>query len=209
MSESWYARHLLPRMIDFSCGMPAVRALRQRVVPAAEGRVIEIGLGSGLNLEFYDADRVSEVIGVDPAGAMLRRAEPRIAAASVPVMLEVLSGEDLPFAAATADSLVCTFSLCTIPDPSAALAEMRRVLKPSGRLVFAEHGESPDLSVRRWQDRLNGTWARIAGGCNLNRPILKLIESAGFLPEGVQCGYLPKAPRFASYCFSGWARRAS
>lgn len=208
MVETWYQRHLLPRLIDLGCSSPQVAALRRRVVPQAEGRVVEIGLGSGLNLPFYDPARVSEVIGVDPAPSILRRARGRIAAAPMPVSLEVLSGESLPFETGSADSLVCTFSLCTIPDPAAALAEMRRVLKRGGCLYFAEHGASPDPAVRRWQDRLNRPWGRLAGGCNLNRPILALIEAAGFLPEDPDCGYLAAAPRFAGYCTSGRARRA-
>lgn len=207
MAESWYERHILPRLLDLGCSSPQVRTLRQQVLPAAEGRVIEVGLGSGLNLPFYDPSKVSEVIGVDPAAAILRRAEGRIAAASVPVSVETLSGEDLPFDDAVADSLVCTFTLCSIPDAAAALAEMRRVLKPDGRLIFAEHGASPDPGVRKWQDRLNGPWGRIAGGCNLNRPILELIETAGFHTETLERGYLPRAPRFAGYSYSGWARR--
>ncbi len=176
------------------------------MLPAAEGRVIEIGLGSGLNLPFYDPIKVQEVIGVDPASAMLQRAESRIAAVPFPVTLEPLSGEDLPFDDGVADSLVCTFSLCTIPDPKTALREMRRVLKPSGRLIFIEHGASPDAKVKAWQDRLNGLWGRIAGGCNLNRPIAALIDSAGFRTEEIDCGYIPRAPRFAGYGYSGWAR---
>lgn len=209
MAESWYERHLLPRLIDMGCASPQVRALRRKVIPAAAGRVIEIGLGSGLNLPYYDPAKVSEVIGVDPAAAILRRAESRIAAALVPVSLERLSGEDLPFDDAVADSVVCTFTLCSIPDPAAALAEMRRVLKPGGRMIFAEHGASPDPGVRKWQDRVNRPWGRIAGGCNINRPILALIETAGFRVAQQETGYLRGAPRIMGYCASGLAQRAS
>ncbi len=204
---SWYERHLLPRLLDLGCGNPQVRELRRKVLPAAEGRVIEIGLGSGLNLPFYDPARVREVIGVDPAVAILRRAEARIAATSIPVSIETLSGEDLPFDDAVADSVVCTFTLCSIPDPGAALAEMYRVLKPGGRLIFAEHGASPDPGVRKWQDRVNRPWGRIAGGCNINRPILELVGAAGFHLEDPETGYLRGSPRILGYCSSGIARR--
>ena len=208
MAETWYERHVLPRVLDFGCGHSAVSDKRRRVLPVAEGRVVEVGFGSGLNLPFYDPAKVVEVIGVDPSTTMLKRAEVRIAASPIPVSIEALSSEALPFDDGDADSLVCTFSLRTIPDPRAALREMRRVLKPGGRLIFAEHGASPDPAVRRWQDRLNGVWGRIAGGCNINRPILTLLEQAGFATESVETGYLKGAPRITGYCFSGFAQVA-
>ncbi len=205
MTESWYARRVFPFLLDRACGVPAVEALRRRVVPEARGRVIEIGLGTGRNLPHYDATKVTEVVGVDPAGGMLKRAEARALAAAFPVSLRQLSGEALPFEQDEADSVVCTFSLCTIPDPAAALAEMRRVLKPGGRLLFAEHGASPDPGVRRWQDRLNGLWGRVAGGCNINRPIFTLLSDAGFRLDRPETGYLPGTPKIFGYGYSGVA----
>ncbi len=205
MGESWYARRVFPFLLDKACATPAIKALRGRVVPEAEGRVIEIGLGTGLNLPFYDVAKVKEVIGVDPAGGVLRKAEARGAAAGFPVSLRQLSGEELPFDDQDADCVVCTFSLCTIPDPLAALKEMRRVLKPGGRLLFAEHGASPDPGVKAWQDRLNGVWGRVAGGCNMNRPILELISGAGFRLDNPETGYMPKTPKILGYGYSGIA----
>jgi len=205
MTESWYARTILPLLLETACSARQVQDQRRRVVPQAQGRVVEIGLGTGLNLPFYDPARVSEVIGVDPAGSMLRRARRRAGEVAFPVSLKAVSGELLPFEAGEADTVVCTYALCTIPDPEAALAEMRRVLKPGGRLLFVEHGAAPDAGVRRWQDRLNGPWGRIAGGCNLNRPIFALIEGAGFRLQGRDSGYLPRLPKPLAYNYLGAA----
>ncbi|GAB5469439.1 MAG: class I SAM-dependent methyltransferase [Rhodospirillales bacterium] len=205
MAESWYARHVLPRLMDLGCGAASVTALRRALLPEASGRVIEIGLGTGRNLPFYDPAKVARVIGVDPAGAMLLRARTRAEAQAFPVELRALSGEALPFETGEADSLVCTFSLCSIADPDAALAEMRRVLKPDGLLFFAEHGASPEPGVRRWQDRVNAPWGRIAGGCNINRPMVELIEAGGFALRRTQSAYLKGSPKILSYCTSGVA----
>ncbi|MEO1193135.1 MAG: class I SAM-dependent methyltransferase [Pseudomonadota bacterium] len=203
--ESWYARNILPRVIDLGCGAPQVAEKRQDIVPQAEGLVVEIGLGSGRNLPYYDAGKVSRVIGVDPSDAMLDLARKRSGALDFELDLRAVSGEALPLETGEADCLVCTFSLCTIPDPGQALAEMRRVLKPGGRLLFAEHGASPDAGVKRWQDRMNGLWGRIAGGCHLNRPILALIEGGGFQVTEQESGYLKGSPKMMSYVTTGSA----
>src|SRR5512135_82986 len=147
---SWYERHVLPHMTDFVCGFGSLRRQRQRVVPLARGQVLEIGIGTGRNLEHYDRDRIERIVGLDPGLEMHPIARRRIARSGLAVELVSLSAERIPFAAASFDTIVVTYSLCTIPDPLAALAEMRRVLKADGALLFCEHGLAPDVNVRRW-----------------------------------------------------------
>jgi len=167
---------------------------------------VEIGLGSGLNLRFYDSSKVKAVIGVDPEGEMLARAAKRMAGLGFPVEMAALEGEALPFEANSADTVVVTYSLCTIPIPEQALSEMRRILKPDGRLLFAEHGAAPDAGVARWQERLDrGFWPKIAGGCHLSRHPDRLIEQAGFAFDSLERAYLPTTPRPLGFNYWGAA----
>ncbi len=203
----FYATYLLPHLIERACGAPQIKAQRQRLIPQALGRVAEIGLGTGHNLPFYDAQKVDHLIGVDPAGAMLGRARKRAAGLSFPIEIMALDGENLPFDAASLDSIVVTYSLCTIPDPARAIREMRRVLKPDGRLYFAEHGRAPDDAVSRWQQRLDHwLWPNIAGGCHLSRRPDLLLSAAGFEFDWIDRGYLAGIPRILGYHFCGVAR---
>lgn len=203
---SLYDRHVLPHLIDLACAAKPVARQRGKAVPAAEGRVIEIGLGSGHNLPFYDAARVTEVIGVDPAGELLAKAERRAATVAFPVRMEALDGESLPFEDKSADTVVVTFTLCSIRDPMRALSEMRRVLRPGGKLLFAEHGAAPDAAVRKWQSRLDRWfWPKIAGGCHVSRRPDRLIAEAGFRFDTLEHMYLPKTPRVLGYNYWGAA----
>ncbi|MFO0438333.1 MAG: class I SAM-dependent methyltransferase [Phenylobacterium sp.] len=178
---------------------------RARLVPRASGRVLELGVGMGLNLAFYDPARVSSVSGLDPAPELRAMAE----AASRPegLAVEILPGvaEDLPFAASSFDSVVCTFTLCSVHAPDRSLAEAMRVLKPGGRLFYCEHGLAPQPDVARWQRRIEPVWKRLAGGCHLTRPILPLLERAGFSTSGAECGFLPNVPRLAGWNVLGEA----
>ncbi|MFN3768743.1 MAG: class I SAM-dependent methyltransferase [Ectopseudomonas guguanensis] len=200
----FYDRHVLPHLIDFACGMGAVMKARAQIVPQAQGRVLEIGIGSGLNLGFYDAQRVEVVVGVDPSAEMQALARERAARCQVPVEMIALELGQIQAADASFDDIVCTFTLCTIPDAVAALREMRRVLKPGGRLLFCEHGLAPDLPVVRWQKRLTPWWRPLAGGCHLDRDIPALIEAGGFQVRELSTGYL-KGPRPMTHVYRGWA----
>ncbi|RJG12138.1 class I SAM-dependent methyltransferase [Pseudomonas cavernicola] len=199
-----YSRHILPHLIDFACGMGAVMKARSKIVPQAHGRVLEIGIGSGLNLEFYDPAKVSRIVGVDPAAEMQTLARERAARIAIAVEMIPLELGQIQAAAASFDSIVCTFTLCTIPDAVAALQEMRRVLKPGGRLLFCEHGLAPDLPVVRWQNRLTPLWKPLAGGCHLNRDIPALLSAGGFHIGELDTRYL-KGPKPMTYVYSGWA----
>jgi ubiquinone/menaquinone biosynthesis C-methylase UbiE len=202
---SFYGRHVLPRLLNCACGVKPIREQRQKVVPHARGRVLEIGIGSGLNLPYYDPAKVERVIGLDPAEEMLRFAKRKSGTLPFPVEYLALEGERIPLERESVDTVLVTYTLCTIPDALKALGGMRRVLKPGGQLIFCEHGKAPDESVRRWQDRLNPFWGRFSGGCNLNRDIPALIEAAGFRVEGLESAYLPGAPRFAAFNYWGSA----
>lgn len=201
---AFYGRHILPRLLDAGCSNPAVAAVRETIVPYAEGVVVEIGIGSGLNLPHYNPSRIDRLIGVDPDDVMWQRSAGRRALLPFPIERIGLSGEAIPLEAAVADTVLVTFSLCSIADAVAALSEMRRVLKPGGRLLFAEHGAAPDASIRRWQRRLDPIWTRIAGGCHPGRPILHLLDDAGWRPDRVEQSYI-KGPRPLAYVYRGSA----
>ncbi len=200
---SAWGRFILPRLIDRVMRNKADAAERARLVPLAAGRVLEIGLGSALNVPYYTSD-VGYLIGVDPSQELWRIGRPRLRTSAFPLRYLTASAEKLPLADQCVDTVVMTWTLCSIPDVSSALAEMRRVLSPGGRVLFIEHGRSPDPSVCRWQDRLTPCWARIAGGCHLNRPIDTLLESAGFQTITLDRGY-GDGPKVFSYLYKGIA----
>ena len=204
MSRNWYERRVLPWLVDIACGVRPVRRQRQKVVPLARGKVLEVGIGTGLNLEHYDRARIDKVVGVDPGLEMHPQARRRSRRAGIDIELVGLSAEGLPFGDASFDTVLVTFTLCSIADPAAALREMRRVLKPGGRLVFCEHGLAPEASVRRWQTRLTPLWSKLAGGCHLDRDIPRLLQEAGFRCDDMQRTYLP-GPRVLAYNYWGTA----
>ena len=164
---------------------------RQKVVPLATGRVLEVGIGSGLNLAFYDPASVSEVVGVDPSKEMVALATDAARAAPFPVEFVTAGAEEMPLETGSFDSLVLTYTLCTISDVESALREMARVLKPGGSLLFCEHGLAPDAAVRRWQNGVDPVWRRLGGGCHLNRDIPELIRNGGFAIDEIETMYLP------------------
>ncbi len=199
-----YERSILPLLTHWAMGQSQLAAYRQRVVGGARGRVLEIGIGSGRNLPFYGGD-VEEVVGVDPSPGMLALARRARAAGLRRVELVEASAERLPFDACSFDMTVVTWSLCSVPDPAAALQEAHRVLRPGGRLLFAEHGLAPDPGVRRWQDRLTPVWQRWAGGCHLNRKPDDLMRAAGFTLERLDTSYA-RGPKPMAFIYEGVAR---
>ena len=203
---SLYERVVLPKILTWACSQNPILRQRQKVVPAAEGRVLELGVGMGYNLRHYDPEKVTSVTGIDPSPelrAIASRAErdPRLE-----VRVEDATAEALPFDDASFDSVVCTYTLCSVCTPMAALSEARRVLKPGGRFLFCEHGLSPDPGVAKWQRRIDPVWSKLLGGCHINRPVRGALEAAGFRTEQVETMYLPKMPRIAAWNEWGAAR---
>ncbi len=202
----FYARFLLPKVVTFTCSMKPNMRQRAKVVPLASGSVLEVGFGSGLNLPFYDATKVQHVWALDPSVEMWALAEERVRAAGFSVEFLKAPAEEIPLVDESADTVLMTYTLCTLPDVRRALREVARVLKPGGAIVFCEHGAAPDDNVRRWQNRLNPIWKALGGGCNLNRPIPTLLEEGGFrLPELFSM-YIP-GWRPASFNYWGRALR--
>ena len=201
---NWYERHVLPRLIDIACGIGPVRRQRETVVPLAHGRVLEVGIGTGLNLAHYDRTRVERIVGLDPGLTMHRLARDRATRLGLDIELVGLSAEAIDYPDGAFDTVLVTYSLCTIADAAAALAEMRRVLRSGGRLVYCEHGLAPEASVRRWQRRLTPFWSKVAGGCHLDRDIPALLREAGFTTADMQTRYLP-GPRPLTYHYWGTA----
>ena len=206
---SFYNKYILPSFLNCACGAKPILYQRGKVVPLAEGLVLEVGIGSGLNIPFYDAAKVNKVIGLDPSPELNEMAEKVVAktAAENGLDVEIILGsaEDMPFPDDHFDSVVITYTLCTIPDAEAANLEIRRVLKPGGKLIFCEHGLAPDAGVAKWQGRIDPIWGKIAGGCHLNRDIPELITGAGFTIETLEQMYLPSTPKFAGYNYWGVA----
>src|SRR5438445_9467375 len=200
----FYSDIILPRLCDLAMRNKQLVPYRERVIGAAEGRVLEIGVGSGKNLPFYRPP-VREVLALEPAPRLVAMARSASHAASMPVSFLEASAEAIPLDEHSVDTIVTTWTLCSIPQASTALAEMRRVLRPGGKLVFAEHGQAPDAGVRWWQDRLTPLWRRIGGGCHLNRPIRSMIEGAGFRIDRIETGYIP-GPRPMTFMYEGSAR---
>jgi ubiquinone/menaquinone biosynthesis C-methylase UbiE len=200
----FYQDQIVPLLINASMRQKNLAAYRNRVVPAAEGRVLEIGIGSGFNLPFYSPN-VHQVIGFDPSPRLLAMA--RRTSRSTSRLVEFIEGsaERIPLEGASTDTIVTTWTLCSIPAVLDALHEMRRVLRPTGRLLFVEHGQAPDPNVRWWQDRLTPLWRRIGGGCHLNRAIRVLIEEAGFQFDRLETGYM-RGPKPMAFMYEGSAR---
>jgi ubiquinone/menaquinone biosynthesis C-methylase UbiE len=180
-----------------------LRPYRQRVAGAAEGRILEVGIGSGLNLPFY-APHAEQVFGLDPSPRLLARTRGRARRTQTNIQLLTGSAEHIPLADRSIDTVVTTWTACSIPEIATALAEMRRVLKPGGRLLFVEHGRAPEPRVARWQDRLTPLWRRISGGCHLNRKIDDLISGAGFRIDRLDTGYIP-GPKPMTFLYEGAA----
>jgi ubiquinone/menaquinone biosynthesis C-methylase UbiE len=200
----FYSDIILPRLCDLAMRNKQLVPFRERVIGAAQGRVLEIGVGSGMNLPFYRPP-VREVLALEPAARLVTMARSASRATGVPVNFLEASAEAIPLDQHSVDTIVTTWTLCSIPQAATALAEMRRVLRPAGKLLFVEHGMAPDERVRWWQDRLTPVWRHFSGGCHLNRPIRSMIEGAGFRIDRIETGNIP-GPKPMTFMYEGSAR---
>ena len=204
----WYDAAVLPRVISLGCGSDDIGALRRQVVPLASGAVFELGCGGGFNQRYYDRGAVTSFSGIDPNARLLAQARARAEACGWPTDIREGKGEAIAFHDGAFDTVVCTYTLCSVEDSAQVLSEMRRVLKPGGRLLFLEHGRAPDAGPARWQRRIEPLWKHLAGNCHLTREVSPSIRRAGFEIDPIGQAYFDKAPRWAGWMEWGVARRA-
>tara|TARA_R110000772_G_scaffold60429_14_gene136549 strand:+ start:4623 stop:5246 length:624 start_codon:yes stop_codon:yes gene_type:complete len=203
---NFWEKHAVPRLIKFACSQPAVMKDRSKIIPKARGDVLELGCGGGINLQFYDRSKVDKLTGLDPSAELLDYT--RKEAKALGFNMDILDGvgEAMPFADDSFDTLLTTFTLCSVQDGKQVLKEMRRVLKPGGKILFLEHGRAPDKGPEKWQARIEPVWKHIAGGCHLHRPVSKLFEAEGFALQDNDGHYAPKTPRWLGWIEFGEAR---
>ncbi|MEP2101522.1 MAG: class I SAM-dependent methyltransferase [Parasphingorhabdus sp.] len=203
---NFWEKHAVPRIIKFACSQPAVMKDRSEVVPKAQGEVLELGCGGGINLQFYDRSKVDKLTGLDPSAELLDYT--RSEAKALGFEMDILDGigEAMPFQDDSFDTVLTTFTLCSVQDGKQVLKEMRRVLKPGGKILFLEHGRAPDKGPEKWQQRIEPVWKHIAGGCHLHRPVSKLFEAEGFALQQEGGHYAPKTPRWLGWMEFGEAR---
>ena len=202
---SLYDKYVLPKFLNCACGSNPVARQRQKVVPLVEGKVLEIGIGSGLNLPFYDKSNIDELWGLDPSEELSDMARKVADSENIEVNFISSGAEEIPLPDKYFDSVLITYTMCTIPEVARANREIKRVLKTGGKLIFCEHGEAPDENIRKWQKRINPFWGKLAGGCNIDRKIPTLIQNSGFEIVELEEMYLPKTPKIVGYNYWGYA----
>jgi SAM-dependent methyltransferase len=192
---NWWDRVMVPKLIGCACGLPQIMKARSRIVPQASGDVLELGCGGGINMQFYDPTKISSFSGLDPSPALLATSQLAAHARGMPADIRGGIGEAMPFADASFDTLLVTFTLCSVDNQRQVLSEMRRVLRPGGKVLFLEHGRAPDAPTQKWQQRIEPFWKRIGGNCHLTRAISGAYQDAGFRIISGDKGYMPKTPR--------------
>lgn len=204
---NFWGEYIAPPLVSLACSSKPIGHLRQKVVPKATGTVLEVGFGSGLNLPFYDQDKVDRLFALEPHKAMRKLAAKRVEASPLDIEFLDLPGEEIPLEDKAVDTVLITYTMCTIPDVAKALEAMKRVLKPGGELIFCEHGASPDEGVAKWQRRMEPAWRKVFGGCHLTRSIPDMIDDAGFEVTDMDTMYLPSTPKPVAFNYWGTARR--
>ena len=207
MILSFYDKYILPKFLNCACGTKPINYQREKIVPLAEGTVLDVGIGSGLNIPYYNKSKIKYLYGLDPSIELLNLAKPLAKKNELEIEFLECGAEAIPLPNDSIDTVVITYTLCTIPDTQLSNEEIMRVLKPNGKLLFCEHGLAPDINVVKWQKRINPIWNKIAGGCNLNRDIPKLIRSSGLKISNMEEMYLPSTPKFAGYNYWGVAKK--
>ena len=203
----FYDKYILPKFLNCACGTKPINYQRNKIVPLAKGIVLDIGIGSGLNIPFYNKSNIGHLYGLDPSEELLKIAKPLAKKNNLEIEFLQCGAEAIPLPDQSIDTVLITYTMCTIPDIKLSNSEIMRVLKPKGQLLFCEHGLAPDKNIAKWQRRINPIWSKIAGGCNLNRDIPKLITSSGFKISNMEEMYLPSTPKFAGYNYWGVAKK--
>lgn len=204
---SFYDKYILPKFLNCACGSKPINYQREKIVPLAEGTVLDVGIGSGLNIPYYNKSKIKYLYGLDPSIELLNLAKPLAKKNELEIEFLECGAEAIPLPNDSIDTVVITYTLCTIPDTQLSNQEIMRVLKPNGKLLFCEHGLAPDINIAKWQKRINPIWNKIAGGCNLNRDIPNLIRSSGLKISNMEEMYLPSTPKFAGYNYWGVAKK--
>ena len=203
----FYDKYILPKFLNCACGTKPINYQREKIVPLAKGIVLDIGIGSGLNIPFYNKSNLDRLYGLDPSEELLKIAKPLAKKNELEIEFLQCGAEAIPLPDQSIDTVLITYTMCTIPDIKLSNSEIMRVLKPEGQLLFCEHGLAPDKNIAKWQRRINPIWSKIAGGCNLNRDITKLLTSSGFKISNMEEMYLPSTPKFAGYNYWGVAKK--
>lgn len=203
----FYDKYILPKVLNCTCASKPIRYQRDKIVPLAEGVVLDVGIGSGLNIPFYNKSKINYLYGLDPSKELLDIAKSVANKENLEIEFLECGAESIPLPDKSIDTVLITYTMCTIPDVALSNSEIMRVLKDDGKLLFCEHGLAPDKNIAKWQKRINPLWGKIAGGCNLNRDIPKLISSSGFKISNMEEMYLPSTPKFAGYNYWGVAKK--
>ena len=204
---SFYNKYILPKILNCACASKPINYQRDKIVPLAEGVVLDIGIGSGLNIPFYNKTKIKQLYGLDPSKELLDIAISVAKKENLEIEFLECGAESIPLPSKSIDTVLITYTMCTIPDVALSNSEIIRVLKDDGKLLFCEHGLAPDKNIAKWQKRINPLWSKIAGGCNLNRDIPNLISSSGFKISNMEEMYLPSTPKFAGYNYWGVAKK--
>ena len=205
MIGSLYEKYLLPKMLDCCCSTKPINYQRNKVVPHAKGKILEIGIGSGINIPFYKKSQIEKLYGLDPSEELNHMAHKVANQNSLDVEFLLSGAEEIPLPSNSIDTILITYTLCTIPDLNSSMSEMKRVLKDDGNFLFCEHGIAPDLNIIKWQNRINPVWGKLFGGCSINRDIPDIIQSSGFKLNKLNQMYLPSTPKIVGYNYWGHA----
>jgi len=205
MIKDAYENYVLPRMLNCCCSTKPISYQRKKVVPEASGTILEIGIGSGLNIPYYQKSKVNRVIGLDPSEQLCKMAKKTADNYNFNIDFLVNGAEEIQLASNTIDTILLTYTLCSIPEPYIALKEIMRVMKSDGRILFCEHGIAPDDVVQKWQNRINPLWGKLFGGCNINRDIPNILKKGGFTINSLEKMYLPSTPKIVGYNYWGEA----
>jgi ubiquinone/menaquinone biosynthesis C-methylase UbiE len=204
---SFYNKYILPKILNCACASKPINYQRDKIVPLAEGVVLDIGIGSGLNIPFYNKTKIKQLYGLDPSKELLDIAKSVAKKENLEIEFLECGAESIPLPDKSIDNVLITYTMCTIPDVAISNSEIMRILKDDGKLLFCEHGLAPDKNIAKWQKRINPLWSKIAGGCNLNKDIPNLISSSGFKILNMEEMYLPGTPKFAGYNYWGVAKK--
>jgi len=204
---SFYNKYILPKVLNCACASKPINYQRDKIVPLAEGVVLDVGIGSGLNIPFYNKTKIKQLYGLDPSKELLDIAKSVAKEKKLEIEFLECGAESIPLPDKSIDNVLITYTMCTIPDVAISNSEIMRILKDDGKLLFCEHGLAPDKNIAKWQKRINPLWSKIAGGCNLNKDIPNLISSSGFKILNMEEMYLPGTPKFAGYNYWGVAKK--